>query len=72
MLDSVIPGFSKMSPRSKAASAVSLVIKQISEKKINIATVYRLADPKRTISVTCGALKQSFIKIATSIDQNLI
>ena len=71
-LDGIIPGYSLMSPRSKCDSAVSSLIKEMKSHRVSAQNVYGVANAAKTNKVSVRKLRIAFVKMAPSIDSNLI
>lgn len=71
-LDSVIPGYKLMSPRSKCDNAVSALIKEMSKLRITAKSIFVLAARLRSTTATVKKLREAFGKMAPKINQDLI
>ena len=71
-LDKKIPGFSKLSPRSQANSAVTQLIKEMKAKKVTPSQIFSISSDKDKDTALNKKLKESFKKLLPTVSDILI
>jgi hypothetical protein len=71
-LDSTIPNYDKMTPRSKTESSIKYIKTEFKNRKIDPISAYRMADPTKTNKVKPDALVRAFIKLHPDLNTTVV
>jgi len=71
-LDSLVPLYSKMSPRSKGDNALKYVTDSLNKKDISPGTAFRMADLKGQGFVSAEGLVRSFHQLDSELNITLV
>jgi Ca2+-binding EF-hand superfamily protein len=71
-LKKIVPGIDLMSPRTRCEKIVKHFSKELAAKNMKAISVFKMADPNNTGSVTCVNLESSFKKIFPAMKLEII
>jgi hypothetical protein len=71
-LKKIVPGIDMMSPRTRCEKLVKYFAKELQSKNMKAISVFKMADPNNTGSVTCATLESTFKKIFPALKLEII